>query len=876
MKKMFKSILSLALILIVSGYVSAQSLPLMPADPAVSAGVLPNGMSYYIVENSTSKGLADFALIQKTGTDTPEPELSERPVTVAKDVLASLPRLRPDSPQTFFSRHGVAPGKDGFVKVSPNATVYRFSNVAVSAGSSLVDSSLLVLLNMADQGTDSSDEFLSRWYVPSDQAIVISGDVKAAELAEKLRLMSMMTPAGKSAERKEYVWNDRLEPSFEASPCLTKDVAVVTATWMSPRTPKEYMNTVQPAIYEMFVGELGTLAQERLEQRMKKDGIPVADVSYRHVSSAASLGDESFSISIAVAPEHVAQAVEALAQVMSSLESGHASADELEMAKRRYVIAVRERSEVALKSNAEYVDRCATAFLYNAPLSSEREILAFLRSRDLDINTELSLFNDIASALMDSSRNLSVTCHTGEGCDMDSARLQELFTSAWGKGTDEVCCAQIDSLPFPGPGLKIKLKTSKTEPLSGGSVWTFENGFRVIYKQMDTDRRLYYSLALNGGYGNIRSLSKGEGAYFSDYLGLCSVSGLSGDEFRQVLEAEDMTMDAQVNISNTIISGSLPDRKPELLMRTLLAVANERKHDSEAFDYYKKCVDISHEYSKGSITDRITAIDSLMCPDYIYSPMKTPGRMTDRYPRKADAFYEIQFEKMNDGVLVLVGNIDEFKLRKMLLTYVGEFRTEGRPFSGTKVQYQPIAGTATCQVNGDSNSMDVTMSVQLPLTAENYMASALAAEVLKCRISESMNGTGTYLRLSHNCRIYPNERFNVMLSVAEASADGFATGMDVMEFDEVVNRLRSVIAGLGSVEISAEELSAYKDVLKGELAVRSKEPEYWTHALVMRYLDGKDLTSGYEAKIDSVSPAKVRSILASLAGASMVEYIITK
>ena len=60
MKKMFKSILSLALILIVSGYVSAQSLPLMPADPAVSAGVLPNGMSYYIVENSTSKGLADI------------------------------------------------------------------------------------------------------------------------------------------------------------------------------------------------------------------------------------------------------------------------------------------------------------------------------------------------------------------------------------------------------------------------------------------------------------------------------------------------------------------------------------------------------------------------------------------------------------------------------------------------------------------------------------------------------------------------------------------------------------------------------------------------------------------------------------------------
>ena len=48
------------------------------------------------------------------------------------------------------------------------------------------------------------------------------------------------------------------------------------------------------------------------------------------------------------------------------------------------------------------------------------------------------------------------------------------------------------------------------------------------------------------------------------------------------------------------------------------------------------------------------------------------------------------------------------------------------------------------------------------------------------------------------------------------------------------------------------------------------------HALSMRYLDGKDLTSGYEAKIDAVTTEKVKMILASLTEASKVEYIIRK
>ena len=115
-----------------------------------------------------------------------------------------------------------------------------------------------------------------------------------------------------------------------------------------------------------------------------------------------------------------------------------------------------------------------------------------------------------------------------------------------------------------------------------------------------------------------------------------------------------------------------------------------------------------------------------------------------------------------------------------------------------------------------------------------------------------------------------------MVTLGEASADGFATGTELAGFDVALDRLRGVLDGLASLNITDDTLSKYKTTLKGHLALQMKTPEYWMHALSMRYLDGKDLTSGYEAKIDAVTAEKVKMILASLTEASKVEYIIRK
>lgn len=879
MKNSFKYICIVVLASLFQAWVAidglAQDLPLMPPDPAVSTGVLPNGMTYYVVTNPSVRGTADFALVQKTGSQTAHSEYDGQALAVARDALSDLPRLQSSSLQTFLADHGVAPGKDGFVKVSENATLYHFSNVVVSEGEGVVDSTLLVLMDIADRGTRSENEFLSRWYAPADQAVVVSGDVYASSIAVKLKHMSYMTPARESQQRDEYRWQECDDPVFEVSPYLPGNIATVSATWTFPRTPKEYMNTIQPAIYEMFVAELGMIAQERLIREFERRHIPATGVSYRHITSVRSLGDEQFTIQLAVSPDNAAEAVAVLAAVMSSLDSGTAAEHELEMVKNRYIFHLEKQARNPFKDNSDYVDRCASAFLYNSPLSSEKEVAAFLRSRNLDIGTELAHFNNIASALLDSRRNLTLECQVGGGLEFGSASLESVFSEAWESSSCEPCPSPADSIPLPS-GSPVKLKSTKKEPLSGGVLWTFSNGFKVVYKRQESGRRMHYMLAMNGGYGNISDLSEGEGAYMTDYLNLCRVSGMTHEEFARTLENEDITLDAVVNLSNMLISGSAPDSSLDLMMRSLLAFVCEREHDPEAYRYYLACLDVEKEYGRGSVSDRVSAIDSLMCPGYRYSHLKTAGKLTEDFPSRADGFLKRQSSKMNDGVLVLVGNIEETRLRKFIQNYIGGFMTTERRFPRTVVHYQTVSGATTYVREGRSNSVDVTLSVPMSLTADNYMASHIAADILRQTVSAALDGTGMYLKMSYNCRIYPEERFNVMITLEEASEYGFSSAEKLTGADVALKNLRDVLAGLPELEVKEDDVAKYKSVLKGRMAIEMQEPQYWTRAVAMRYMDGKNFTTGYEGKIDAVTADRVSALLASLADASRVEYIIRK
>lgn len=869
-----------ALLVVVGMFLStimpSQNLPVLPPDGAVKTGVLPNGMGYYIVTNPTRKGTVDLALVQRTGLENIDDSAAFRAISTAREALSVQPRTDGRSVQKFFASHGVTPGKEGFVKVSENHTEYRFNDVLLSRPE-VLDSALLVLLDMTDRVSVSEDPFVRKWYSPSDQAVVIAGDVNASSVAEKLRMLSYMTPRVQPSPRKGYVWEEK-EVVYEAAGPERQGLASFAAVWTSARTPREYMNTIQPVIYELFLTELGMVSEDYMADAFRSRNIPYAEISCVHHSSIQSSGDEEFEVKVSVAEKDFAEAVRVVGEVMSRIDAGKTDVDDLLRMKRKCMDAARAQAFESVLSNSEYVDQCVNSFLYNGSLASYRTKVNFLSGRMLADSTELRLFNNISSALLDPETNLSVSY----SAPMPADSVRTIFSQAWmssAKSTEFQPGYTPSDVPyFEYDGPKLKIKSERTDHMSGGLEWTFSNGFKVVYRRMPADGRLHYNLAINSGFSSIPDLKKGEGGYVSDYFLLSRIDGIPADDFIGTLEAEGMSLDVQVDLNVTTISGAADDDDLDYMMSALHAAIYGRETDYDAVKYYESGEPLRHAMRLGTSSEMVATINDIMCPDYEYVSYRMSSSLSPELAVKADAFFGELSGRMNDGVLVLLGDIDPAVLKKKLLSYAGGFVTTGRAFRRPVVRYVPASGWSTYTVHGDRNSVDIALSLPLALTVDNYMAAEVAAMVLRKMVSESLADTGMYPSMSYDLKIYPSERVDFHIALNEISGDGFSSDTEVSGPIEALSIVRSVLSAVekSEMEISTADVEMFKTQLKDRMKSDMKDPDYWLDVISRRHLAGKDFTSGYEARINSVNVDKVRAILAGLSDGTRVEYIISE
>ena len=159
------------LLLVFSRMMPAQNLPALQNDAAITVGALQNGISYYLVTNPAMKGIADYALVRKGAADT----LSTR------KELSSLPHFNKTVPYRFLARKGIGCRPEGYFTIEEGHTVFRFDEVPVFDAAA-ADTTLLMLFDLIGNQ-------------PFQHAIVIAGDINAANILQKMNVFQMMVPA---------------------------------------------------------------------------------------------------------------------------------------------------------------------------------------------------------------------------------------------------------------------------------------------------------------------------------------------------------------------------------------------------------------------------------------------------------------------------------------------------------------------------------------------------------------------------------------------------------------------------------------------------------------------------------------------------------
>ena len=773
MKLRLSKIITIAAGVFFTTIMPAQELSLLPQDPAVKCGVLPNGLSCYVTANASSEGIADFALVRRDYTG--------------------------------------------------NETVFSLEDVLTSAEQS-VDSTLLLIMKQVEADA-----------VPADQAVVVSGDVDAASVIMKLKYMSLMIASSAPSPLPDYKWEGDGKLNVSSVRDTLKGLSTVRCEWNAARAPWEYMNTVQSAIYEKAVWEMGKVAQMWIRRNLRELGVPVADVMFRYSGNVRGVVDEKLAVEVTVALRDEMVAENQMLAVLSALDQGNVADSDLLLAENEYMLSLERLSGRPVIDNGEYVRMCTDAFLYNRPLSGARERLGYFVSKDVPARSRKKIFTGIVSALLDVASLTDTVAQVSSGIMLS------------------------DTLALPGMGVKQKVKSSRKDPFSGGVVWTFANGFKVIYKKMPTGRTLYYSLSLNGGYANVDDLCRGEGAYMSDFIDNSWICGMRGREFKDLLQLSGMTMKSRVNLHNTVISGQVKDRNAGLMMKGILAVAGGCKVDTASVKYYVESESLSQLVHKGK--DVRAALDSLMCPGYRYTSFKTEEGLQESTLDKAEILFESLVFKMNDGILVIVGDMSESELKKLLQMYVGGFKVKSVASRRPSLQYRPMSSWMEYSVEGYRNAAVVAVSGMVPMTASNHFAAEIAAMMMERKVKERFADRNIAVRLSYARNIYPDERFSIFVMM-----EGDCSQEDAAEIRKVL--------GECSRDLDERIIQAYKNYVKNAYALQMQNPEYWMRVIPLRHMEGKDFTTGYAAKIDAVTTAQVKDIFKTLEDGAGVEYII--
>lgn len=839
MRSFFKSILCFVM-LGISISMPAQKLPVLQKDAAITKGELANGISYYLVADPSMKGVADFALVRKGLCDT----LS------ARKELSSLPHFNKTIPHEFLSRKGIGCRPEGYVSYSGDVTVFRFDDVPMFDAAA-ADTTLLMLFDIiASQ--------------PYKHAVIVSGDIKPADIMEKMNVFALMVPyRNPSYKQAEYSWVPSDATSWSFTPSETASVEV---DFRSPRTPADQMNTIQPFISELFATELSDVVRNRLHETLASRGIPVSLIDIDYIGSSSSPGDEHFRVRLEMSEDQIIPASMALASTLAGIGTNGIGADEYRTV-REYALARMSRA----MTNDERIRQCISSYLYGSDLATTATKAKFFSSRNIALDSELNLFNGYSKALVSNTENATVRW-TGNLEDYDEWIYQMMFKSTW---------SGISMLEKPAYvwkvsagdtsgfhlGNKSKLKTSVPEPVSGGEMWTFNNGMRIIYKKMPSGGRVNYSMMVKGGFSTVKDLPRGEGAFFSDMLGLHSIAGLSGEDFFKVLKANGIEMDAAVSVSDMRIFGSAPSDKLSLVMKALLSVANERKADGSRFDNYRT---MTLPMLKSAV------LDSLMYPEYDYSEAKSPSGLTKTTLTDAEAFFSKVFLRCNDGVIVLVGDLPSEALQKSLVRFMGGFRVSKSVAVKQPVSYRLRSGASTYYGTGSPVSISIGLAAAQPFSTENYMAFRIAALALNRKLSGTMATQGFSVRMSQSFKTFPQETMELVFDLVPVPEEGLPEGISggASHPEEALLAARKTIEEVFSNPVNPAELASCKSLLTNEYSTMMADPGNYADAILMRYSAGKDVLTGYADRIKGVTAENVKATFGALSEGMRIEYVV--
>lgn len=796
---MAKKLLSLALTLICVLLANAQQ-PL-PLNPEVRHGVLPNGLTYYILHNGQPRNRANFYIAQKVGSALETPEQYGLAHFLEHMAFNGTKHYPGDSMLRYLESKGIRFGADVNAYTDYEETVYNIDNVPTD-NTVFMDSVLLALrdwscdLLLDDAEIDAERkviqeewrmrndpkfrfrsamapkifsepqyqltpigtmdvvmnfpykalrDYYHKWYRPDQQGIIIVGDFNADEMEKKVVEMFSDIPMPENAAPREYVRvRDNEQPLFFAFEDPELKSARVDFQIKFDKIPLEYQNTDVAFINSMMQDIIADMINTRLYERTLDADCKYTDAGVYFTDMYPSKTKGIFNVAVIAKDDELAGFEDALQTVVRACRTGFTQSEldrAIDNLKSLYDTRFNERNNTNTSILAQEL---INAFKDNVPamgIEAERDFFNnFVTQIPLDAYNQA-----ISKIITPNNQVILIQQQKREEKFLPSkqetlAIVNDVLNRQYEAYVDETITEPlIAQLPAKGKIVKIE------EGNFGTTQMTLSNGIKVIVKPTDyKDDEILFQAFRKGGKAAYSLEDAANILMLGDAISLSNVGPFDNKTIARYLTGKNVNLDYGVGNFTDYFEGSSSVKDlPTLFELIYTSFTNINPNEK------------NYDNSIARVIPQLEAAEK--SPEFIfqihrdnalYAGNPMAATITAKVMKKADyhrmlQLYEESVANPADFTLLFTGNVDVDAMKPLLEQYLASLPSSNKEVRKVVAPVNTANGEVidnfTAKMEAPADWLYGFYSgTNVPNTIQNQVMTSLVGDIVKILYTETL------------------------------------------------------------------------------------------------------------------------------------------
>ncbi len=926
--------LSTLLLLLVTMFATAQQNPPLPVDPNVRTGKLENGLTYYIRQNSLPENRADFYIAQKVGSMQEEDNQAGLAHFLEHMAFNGTENFPGKNMLNYLQDNGIRFGYNINAYTSFDETVYYISDIPTT-NQNLMDSALLVLHDWANAISLEAEElenergvireewrtrggsqqrlweqllpemypdskyanrmpigsidvinnfkqeeivaYYHKWYRPDLQGIIVVGDFDAEEMEQKVKdLFSPITLDENRAERVYYPVPDNKEPLVAIASDREATNARVMLFYKHDPMPDELKNTQAGYITEYILNVASAMMNQRFSEILQKPNAPFTSAYAYDGEYFVAQTKDAWTVVAGSAEDKIENALAAMVRETERAVQHGFTASEYDVARinilKNYENAYNNRDK---QRNSSYSQEYVRAFTDNEPIPGIEFEHQFMQAVAPNIPVE-AINQTIKQLIGDENIVIAVTGPEKDGLVYPTEDdLLAVLTSVKNETIEPYEGETIDEPLISTPPTPGKIVSEVKDEAMDATVWTLENGIKVILKNTDfKDDEILMTATSEGGYSQFAQQEPLNSRMSGSILTLGGVGNFSSTDLPKVMAGKTASVRPSISLTTQDFNGSSSIKNFEDMLQLVYLYFTSPRKDEEAFESYIQRMETQLKNQEAE--PMVAFSDSINSTIYGENPLRKRIKADDLQNLDYDKMFEMNkelFKNPGSFTFTFVGNIEEEQVRPVIEQYLASLQGTSEVTEFVKVPLEFKAGKVENifqrNMQNPKSSVFNVVGGTVDRNQKNVILMDMLGQVLDIVYTEKVREEegGTYgVYSGGSISRYPEGQTLLQIMFDTDPEKERMTHLNNIVLNELNN-----IATEGPRE---GDFSKVKEHLNKSYTENLRENRYWMNILDTKYFYGEDNYTEYINIVNSITRDDIKQFTANLLNQGNIKTIV--